>query len=434
MAIGHTGANANVSQQAGAGGSGLDGADGGNGGSSRLTNAVNAISPGGDVTESQNSIGGAGGDSDTGTGGSGGVAFVTFGLDTITDPHPAAAVTLTDAATGGSGGNTGQAGAAGQGGNATATTTLNMGTTQGQAGVHVTAQGGAGGSGLVANDAGRGGNAVALATVTASTLNVSAQANGGNSAASSGLAGIAAAVVQATAGSSGSIGAQAYAGNSAGPVTGDSALITSSLGADDSGGLYAVASHGAALSPAAPPQGVYSVADVIARPDVTLLETALMLDGSTLDPAFGANPDILASGLMGGAHGTGTDGTSVTSTETVNVAIDPTILADPAMLAVTFYAPFSNQDAGVTDISLRISAAGETYTQDFSNVADAAAYFANDLLPLGDLASGPLSEAPFDLQFVLGVTAAGASSQFGFGIVVGIATDLPAGTLGALHP
>jgi hypothetical protein len=314
-------------------------------------------------------------------------------------------------ATGGGGGSNSN-GAGGNGGNATASGT---GTGTGSLTISVTANGGAGGTGSTTG--GHGSAASATSAGTATTANVYASAHGGTgtlsssgsaSATATGKSGTASASADAhqSTGSlvrdvSGSTSTSLYGGGSTSSTVADTVVATIGLAA-------------AAMDTTA--QGVVHIAGKPLSADVT----AILGANSNIKAAFNtAAPSYFAITELGARHSTLATGAESTST-TLNLTVDLNQLAVKEHLLIGFYGGKSFGAAGVTGVTLTISANGATLVnQSFGTAAAAVTWFTNHALDVGTLTAPAYAGGTLNLTATLTVTSNAAGSGFYGNMLIG---------------
>ena len=266
-----------------------------------------------------------------------------------------------------------------------------------------------------------GGTAKANLTATGDVVNAGALAVAGAGA----MSGHASTKVKVT-GNSGNFGAAAAVVNgAAGSVTilADTEVRGSVVGTS-TGKTKAVI--GSAATPFAV-QGS-AVANVAAAP--LAADTAAVLAANiNISTAFGATPDFFAIEELGGAYSNGGSGTE-TVTSTADLTLNLGVLAARQDLLLGLYNP-TVVGSGFTSLTFTLTGDGQTLVnQTFTTVAAAEAFFADDALDLGSLATGPLSGSILTLEATLTVTTASAGTGFYTGLIIG---DPPPAASGTSH-
>jgi len=360
-------ATAMVLQQGGAGGLGRDGATGGVGAASTAVNAVTGYTNGGVLTLSQTAIAGAGGSSDKAAGGAGGNAVSSLTFSDNGSVTKSATIDATVTATGGAGGTGGTVGAAGTG-------------------------------------------VATLVVVGAGAVNAASVATGGSGML---LAGTAVASTTVT-GTSGAYAASAQTSLSAGQLI---TSVSSTTGGAVNGESLATATAGIGGLPASVSTVGQGVAFIEGAPSSTGV-SAVLTANANIAAAFGASPVFFGIAELGGGHSTGAAATQ-TVTSTVDESVDLTKLKAPKDLMVGFYQGAA-VGGGVSSVTFDLYADGvDVDHQTFASAAAAQAYFTNNAVDLGSLASGPLSGSTLSLQATMSVTTTAAGSGFFGSMIIG---------------
>ena len=323
------------------------------------------------------------------------------------------------------------------------------------------AYGGRGGYGLGGSNGGAGGQAYALLALTGSNaVNATTEADSGvggkieSGAGTAGPGGAARAVsvgkgsglveVTAVARAMGSGDASAKAKalgtggafvamgvatlSPGGLIKSDSALAQGQVGAKtkakvgvDLGQAFSTAnfafSAGVALQDAAPAQ---------ASGD------AILAANSNISAAFGASPVYFSLGDMGGAYSAG-GATTQTATDTLDLSVDLTQLAIRGDLILGLFDP-TIEGTGFSSLTFTLTADGSIVeNQTFTTVAAAEAFFTNDAIDLGSLASGPLSGNTLTLQATLAVSFTTAGQGVYFGLITGDPPPASTALAGFVH-
>ena len=159
------------------------------------------------------------------------------------------------------------------------------------------------------------------------------------------------------------------------------------------------------------------------------LETAAPDSGSTaavlaanpiIAAAFGAAPTFFAIDEMGGAYAKSGGTTSQTNTDDIDLTVDLTKLSPEGDLILGFYGGTA-LGAGFTSMTLSITADGAAspqFSQTFTTVASALAFFSDTTQDLGTLGAGSLSGNTLSLQIQMTITTT-AGEGFAGQIIVG---------------
>ena len=374
----------------------------------------------GALTLSQNATGGAGGSS-SGLGGSAGAGGAATTALTFDDTNMGNSLSGYLTAAGGAGG-TGNVGAGGASGGAASATLSLIGAAVGDA--VVDANGGAGGLANAGGALGHGGNASAVVSATSSSggeVNAASDAKGGAGVASAGTA----TARTTTVGAGGGYSAQAttslvtgsliqsVSATASGTVSGTSVALTSAsiLGAMPA---FSSTSQAVAYESGAPS---------------TASTNAVLAANGAIKTAFGASPAFFAVGELGGGYSVSGTGPQVVNS-TITEAIDLTKLKARGNLVIGFY----DGDAvgtGVTKVTVTVLADGATvYQNTFTSGAAAEAFFTDDAVSLGSLASGSLSGNALSLKVTMQVTTDAANAGFYGDVILGD----PPGARTALRP
>ena len=150
-----------------------------------------------------------------------------------------------------------------------------------------------------------------------------------------------------------------------------------------------------------------------------------------INTRFGSSPSFFGIGELGGGYSSGGKNTQ-TTTSSFQETVDLTKLASRQDLLVGF---FGGQavGSGVTNVTLDVYADGTDYHQSFATAAAAAAFFTDNAVDLGSLASGPLGANTLSLNVVLSVTTKQAGSGFYGSLIVGDPPPSHASAAGLAH-
>ncbi len=261
-----------------------------------------------------------------------------------------------------------------------------------------------------------GGAGKALLTVYAGDVTAKAIGRGGIGGTTGGSAGAASAKAKVS-GTSGYF--SSYARTAPSDFYSDQVVLgVSAKAAGDVGGLTTaktkVAIGGAGQPFAA--QGS-AVAFQIAAPDAASVQ-GVMTDNANIATALGPSATIFGIGELGGAYASGGSG-SETTTETLDLSLDPAQLASPQDLMVGFYNP-TTVGSGFESLTFTLTGNGQTLvSKTFTSLARAEQFFTDHAKDLGSLASGPLSGSSLDLVATLSLTTDAAGSGFYFQMITG---------------
>ncbi len=322
------------------------------------------------------------------------------------NPTPASAVRVDLTAVGGAGGGGSGGSTGGAGGQANATLVF----TGGGAGVTaaVTAYGGPSGAGPTA---GPGGTGKALLTVVAgANLTATATGHGGQGVTAAGHS----SAKTRTTGTSGTFTAAADTSLAAGQLiqTG-----SASAGGSVDGSQNAKAKVVIGLVQPLELQG-QAVALESAAPDAGST-AAVLAANPNIAVAFGASPTFFAIDELGGSYDKAGGTVAHTTTETVNLTVDLTKLAARQDLVAGFYNA-TVLDAGFTSLTFTLTGDGTTLVnQTFTTVAAAQAFFTDNAMDLGSLASGALGGNLLTLQASFTLTTAAPGDGFYAQIIIG---------------
>ena len=398
-------AGVTVAATGGAGGSGFGGASGGAGGASSLTNAASGRTLGGALGLYQEAFGGAGGYSSGGATGAGGAATSSLTFDDVTaNPIQASSFLGKVTAKGGAGGTGGQA-------DATADLTAAHAIT-----VKTLATGGAGGT---------GGGASATSTVRGTVVTDTAKAITGVSATGV-TASRAAKTKTKTTGTSGKFKSTSDASLAAGQLI-TAAAVVAKGNVDGTQSSKTKVGIGEA-DPA------FTAGSAIALEDAAPLAAdtqAVLTANAKIASGFGASPSFFAIGELGGGYATSGGTAAQTTTESLSFTADLTKLASVQDLAVGFYGGTGAGAAGFSSLVFTLTADGTTiFTQTFTTLASAVAFFTDGEMTFGKLETGSLAGTTltFEAKFALTTTAPG-TSFFG-NLIIG---DPPAGATHFAH-
>ncbi len=396
-------AKAKVYQAGGPGGGGAGGAAAGAGGSSALYNAAYAVCPKGVIYLSQTAVGGAGG-SDGGSvplSGAGGGAISNLAFDDSSQPIPASQTFATISAIGGV--------SIGAGGNASANATFNVANALT---IKVVATGGlsydssTGAANAVLNASAGG----ALYTVTKAQDSVARPLGAG--AYSSG----AATAQSTTSGAGGTFFAKAIEtfSNSQSLVTYMKVVGTGTVDgtqvsdakADDAADAWTFHSTGQA------------VAELTTDP-LSASTTAVLGANPNIATAFGASPSFFAIGELGASYAESGGSGSQTVISKFKFDVNLTNLASLQDLVVGFYNPVATGPA-FSSLVFTLTGDGQTLVaQTFTTVAAAEAFFTDDAMDLGSLATGPLSGGTLLLKATFSLTTTSPGSGFYGQLIIG---------------
>jgi hypothetical protein len=421
---GRGGSGQGVGQQAGAGG---------------LATGSASITASGTASVGVSATGGIGGFASLGAdAGAGGNAIL---LDAASGSSPVD-LRLRQTAIGGDGGNASDGGTAGRGGDATSIYDATN-PAGGDLRVENTVRGGQGGEGFTTSHAGAGGDAVARTQATAepgADLIVDASAVAGSAAepapgtlgASGGRAdasatGIGTAETRVDAYASGgrsTDGTPDGAARAFVSATGASGLATANAGSG--GGLVSSVSAAGFVQLAGRPSEARSTADV-AGPAARLasaasLEAAAFATGlptqSDVASALMGNPDAMAvlgnhadflgSVVLGAASAGELAGLTLTNTSRTSFHLDMSTIADPRDLVIGF---LDTEAAGAGTLSVQVYAESlDVFEETFDDLAEAAAFFDDRVLNLGDWTMG--LSGNLDVELVLSFTSADPTGRF----------------------
>lgn len=151
-------------------------------------------------------------------------------------------------------------------------------------------------------------------------------------------------------------------------------------------------------------------------------------DGA-IKSAFGATPVFFGVGELGGGYSKNGKA-SQTITSQFSETVDLTKLGSRQDLEVGLYGG-AGSGAGVTKIQFDLVADGiDVLSKTFSSAAAAQAFFTNDAIDLGSLASGAaLGADSLTLSATLSVTSSSARSGFYGGILLGETSPAPEATI-----
>jgi hypothetical protein len=353
------------------------------------------MTDGGNLTLDQTAIGGNGGSTATGTGGRGGNAKSTLIFNDTTNATQSASITSGVVAAGGVGGGNGNLFTANSG-NAEAVSTIT--------GSQVVTSSATADGGANYGTGGAGGEAIAQSTATGATVYSDATAAAGEEA-----RGPAGASATATGNAS---GGTVTASAKTEPLAGQVFLLQSTATASVSGSSTAIAKS---FSQAGLPGFITSgqaVALGLGLPN-PLTTQAILTNNPKISAAFGPTPTVLAMEELGGGYATGGTGAE-TSTSMVSFSAS-LLAADMAqdLKIGLFGGTYTGSSAGVTGVTLDISANGATLVDEsFSSGAAAAAYFHNHAIDLGSLGGSLYSSGVLDVMAQLTVTTDSAGSGF----------------------
>ena len=136
--------------------------------------------------------------------------------------------------------------------------------------------------------------------------------------------------------------------------------------------------------------------------------------------AFGASPSFFAIDELGGNYDKAGGTVAHTTTESRStLTVDLTQLASRQDLVGGFYNA-TVQGAGFTSLTFTLTGDGHTLVnQTFTTVAAAQAFFTNNAMDLGSLASGPLSGNILTLQASFTMTTAASGDGFYAQMIIG---------------
>jgi hypothetical protein len=160
-----------------------------------------------------------------------------------------------------------------------------------------------------------------------------------------------------------------------------------------------------------------SIATADAAPAISSVTTVLNAN-SNIKAAFTINPSYFGLGELGGRYSTGGSGVQI-QTSNVNLTLDLTQLAVRKDLELGL---FSGASFGTGFQSLTFTVVGDgatLLTKTFTSAAAAKAFFTNDAIDLGSLASGPLSGNTLSLSIQMSLTTTSAGQGFDAGFLIG---------------
>jgi hypothetical protein len=164
--------------------------------------------------------------------------------------------------------------------------------------------------------------------------------------------------------------------------------------------------------------GAQSVALAVAAPAASTTSTVLSAN-SKIAAAFGSSPSYFAIADMAGGHG-GSSTASQVATSEIDETVDLTKLTARQDLVIGFYSG-AVTGGGVTGVTFDLFADGHDVLHEaFASGAAAQAWFTNNAVDLGSLASGQtLGANTLALRAVMTVTTDAAGSAFTGNIIVG---------------
>lgn len=146
---------------------------------------------------------------------------------------------------------------------------------------------------------------------------------------------------------------------------------------------------------------------------------SLIGSSSAVSGAFADRPTFIGLGQLETQHSYGADSLSETSTTSAVLQADPTQIASPGDLILGLFAPAVAYGANISDVHLTVIAGSlPGIDVDFSNAADAQAYFSDHAIDLGSLGGTTTS---LHIEIALSVTATGSGSGFTSNFVLGSA-------------
>ncbi len=163
----------------------------------------------------------------------------------------------------------------------------------------------------------------------------------------------------------------------------------------------------------ASPDGSSSAAVLNANPDIAA--------------AFGASPDFFAIDEFGGSYDKSGGTAPQTITDTINLRVDLAQLASPQDLVAGFFNATA-LGSGFTGLTFTLTAGGiatPLVSETFTSVTQAEAFFNDNALDLGSLATGPLSGSALTLQATFTLTTTNPGDGFYARMIIG---DPPAAT------
>ena len=264
------------------------------------------------------------------------------------------------------------------------------------------AYGGDGGAGATT---GAYGNATASATGTGGSVTASSTARADGLTANSGVA----SAVSTGSGASGSVSSDASA-QSIGLIQGLDLTTSAPLSghaASDAVALIGGTAQGftTAYQAVAIGQGAPSSASV---------QAALAKD-PTITAAFGAHPSYFALAELGGGH-SGSGSAAQTTVSSIDMRVNLSQLPDLHDLLVGAYKTTITGDAGVTDVTLKVTEDGTVlFNQSLGNGTQAKAYLHDHPFDFGQIPNLNMIEIKAELD----VTTTSADSSFFAGFVIG---------------
>jgi hypothetical protein len=162
--------------------------------------------------------------------------------------------------------------------------------------------------------------------------------------------------------------------------------------------------------------GDQGVALVSAAPSAG--QWAALIANPTIQQAFGVDPSFLAVGELGGGHSSSGSDTQ-TATSEIDIIADPSKLTTRGELVVGLYNA-TVVGGGFSSLTFDLYADGtDIVHESFSSVANAEAFFSDDALDLGSLATAPLGSTPLSLRAVMSVTGSSAGGGFDASLLFG---------------